>query len=108
MRLPLRWIGILFGKVKASLAATSGIFQAHDVIKMILAGADVTMLCSALMRHGIPHIQRIEMELAAWMEAHNYHSLGDIRGRMSQQECADPAAFVRGISGQTTLFPLQR
>jgi dihydroorotate dehydrogenase (fumarate) len=113
MRLPLRWIGILFGKVKANLAATSGMFQAHDVIKMILAGADVTMLCSALMRYGIPHLQRIEMELVAWMEAHGHNSLGEIRGRMSQQRCSDPAAFeraqyVRGISGQTTLFPLQR
>jgi dihydroorotate dehydrogenase (fumarate) len=113
MRLPLRWIGILFGKVKASLAATSGIFQAYDVIKMILAGANATMLCSALMRYGIPHLQRIEMELAAWLESHNLQSLGEIRGLMSQQKCADPGAFeraqyVRGISRQTTLFPLQR
>jgi dihydroorotate dehydrogenase (fumarate) len=113
MRLPLRWIGILFGKVNASLAATSGIFQAHDVIKMILAGANATMLCSALMRYGIPHLQRIEMELAAWLESHNLQSLGEIRGLMSQQKCADPGAFeraqyVRGISSLTSLFPLHR
>jgi dihydroorotate dehydrogenase (fumarate) len=113
MRLPLRWIGILFGKVNASLAATSGIFQAHDVIKMILAGANATMLCSALMRYGIPHLQRIEMELAAWLESHNLQSLGEIHGLMSQQKCADPGAFeraqyVRGISSLRSLFPLYR
>src|SRR5437870_2920385 len=68
MRLPLHWIGILYGKIRASLGATSGIYQATDVIKMVMAGADVTMLCSALMRHGIEHIQRIEMELAAWLD----------------------------------------
>ncbi len=70
MRLPLHWIGILYGKIRASLAATSGIYQAHDVIKLVMAGADVTMLCSALMRHGITHIQRIEMEMVAWLEGH--------------------------------------
>src|SRR5204863_1065399 len=77
MRLPLRWIGILFGQIRASLAATSGIYQAHDVIKLVLAGADATMLCSALMRYGIQHIQRIEMEMAVWLEQHKYKSLGE-------------------------------
>ena len=55
MRLPLHWIGILYGKIRANFAATTGIYQAHDVIKLVMAGADVTMLCSALMRHGITH-----------------------------------------------------
>jgi dihydroorotate dehydrogenase (fumarate) len=113
MRLPLRWIGILFGQIRASLAATSGIYQAGDVIKMVMAGADVTMLCSALMRYGIPHIQRIEMELAVWLEQHKYSSLGEIKGRMSQQNCGDPGAFeraqyVRGLSSYTSLFPMRR
>jgi dihydroorotate dehydrogenase (fumarate) len=113
MRLPLHWIGILYGKLRASLAATSGIYQAHDVIKLVMAGADVTMLCSALMRHGIPHIQRIEMELLAWLEKHQYKSLAEIRGIMSQQNCADPGAFeraqyVRGLSSYTSLFPMRR
>src|SRR5437773_2165574 len=72
MRLALHWIGILFGRVRCNLAATSGIYQATDAIKMIMAGADVTMLCSALMRHGIPHIQRIEMEMVAWLEQHGH------------------------------------
>lgn len=113
MRLPLRWIGILFGQIRASLAATSGIYQASDVIKLVLAGADVTMLCSALMRYGIPHIQRIEMELAVWLEQHKYSSLGEIKGRISQQNCGDPGAFeraqyVRGLSSYTSLFPMRR
>src|SRR5215471_1266758 len=113
MRLPLHWIGILYGKIRASLAATSGIYQAHDVVKLILAGADVTMLCSALMRHGITHIQRIEMDLATWLGAHGYDSLGQLKGAMSQKNCPDPSAFeraqyVRGLSSYTSLFPIRR
>jgi dihydroorotate dehydrogenase (fumarate) len=112
MRLPLRWIGILFGRIRANLAATSGIYQASDVIKMVMAGADVTMLCSALMRHGISHIQRVEMDLAVWLEEHKYNSLGEIKGLMSQQNCSDPGAFeraqyVRGLSIYSSLFPMR-
>ena len=113
MRLPLHWIGILFGRIRANLAATSGIYQATDVIKLVMAGADVTMLCSALMRHGIQHIQRIEMEIGAWLEKHGYKSLGEIRGIMSQKNCPDPSAFeraqyVRGLSSYKSLFPMRR
>lgn len=113
MRLALHWIGILFGRIRANLAATSGIYQATDVIKMVMAGADVTMLCSALMRHGIQHIQKVEMEIVAWLEKHNYKSLGEIKGILSQKNCADPSAFeraqyVRGLSSYTSLFPLRR
>jgi dihydroorotate dehydrogenase (fumarate) len=113
MRLPLHWIGILFGKIRPNLAATSGIYQANDVLKMVMAGADVTMLCSALMRHGIQHIQRIEMEIVAWLEEHQYKSLGEIKGIMSQKNCPDPSAFeraqyVRGLSTHKSLFPMRR
>jgi dihydroorotate dehydrogenase (fumarate) len=113
MRLPLHWIGILYGKIRANLAATSGTYQAHDVIKLVMAGADVTMLCSALMRHGITHIQRIEMDVAAWLEGHHYNSLRELKGIMSQQNCSDPSAFeraqyVRGLSSYTSLFPMRR
>jgi dihydroorotate dehydrogenase (fumarate) len=113
MRLPLHWIGILYGKIRASLAATSGIYQAYDVIKLVMAGADVTMLCSALMRYGIEHIQKIEMETAAWLGDHGYSSLAEIKGRMSQKNCPDPSAFeraqyVRGLSSYTSLFPIRR
>jgi dihydroorotate dehydrogenase (fumarate) len=113
MRLPLHWIGILYGKIRANLAATSGVNQAYDVVKLIMAGADVTMLCGALMRHGITHIQRIQMEVAAWLEAHSYESLGKLKGTMSQKNCPDPSAFeraqyVRGLSTYTSLFPIRR
>jgi dihydroorotate dehydrogenase (fumarate) len=113
MRLALTWVGILYGKVRANLAATSGIYQAYDVIKMIMAGADVTMLCSALMRYGITHIQRIEMDLAAWLEQHQHNSSRELKGIMSQQNCPDSSAFeraqyVRGLSSYTSLFPMRR
>jgi dihydroorotate dehydrogenase (fumarate) len=113
MRLALHWIGILYGKIRASLAATSGVYQAYDVIKMVMAGADVTMLCSALMRYGIEHIQKIEMETTAWLEDHECSSLSEIKGRMSQKNCPDPSAFeraqyVRGLSSYTSLFPIRR
>ena len=113
MRLALHWIGILYGKIRANLAATSGIYQAYDVIKMVMAGADVTMLCSALMRYGITHIQKIEMETAAWLEEHRCSSLSEIKGKMSQKNCPDPSAFersqyVRGLSSYTSLFPMRR
>jgi dihydroorotate dehydrogenase (fumarate) len=113
MRLPLHWIGILYGKIRANLAATRGIYQAQDVIKLVMAGADVTMLCSALMRYGITHIQRIEMDLVAWLEQHQHTSLRELKGVMSQQNCPDPSAFaraqyVRGLSSYTSLFPMRR
>jgi dihydroorotate dehydrogenase (fumarate) len=113
MRLPLHWIGILYGKIRASLAATRGIYQAQDVIKLVMAGADVTMLCSALMRYGITHIQRIEMDLAAWLGQHHHNSLRELKGVMSQQNCPHPGAFeraqyVRGLSSYTSLFPMRR
>ena len=113
MRLALHWVGILYGKIRVSFAATSGIYQAYDVIKMVMAGADVTMLCSALMRYGIEHIQKIEMETAAWLADHGYSSLAEIKGKMSQRNCPDPSAFeraqyVRGLSSYTSLFPIRR
>src|ERR1043166_6837961 len=74
MRLPLRWVAILRGRVKASLAATSGIHRAADAIKMLLVGADATQLCSVLMRHGIKHISVIERDLRIWLEEHEYRS----------------------------------
>ena len=103
MRLPLRWIAILRGWIKADLAATSGIHRAADVIKMLMAGADVTMLCSILLRCGIDQIRVIEHEMVDWMEAHGYDSVEELKGSMSQENCPDPAAFeraqyIRGLS----------
>jgi len=95
-RLPLRWVAILFGRVKASLAATSGIHTAHDVLKMLMAGADVTMLCSVLLAKGIPHLAQLEREVRQWMEDHEYESVAQLKGSMSQKNCPDPSAFERG------------
>jgi dihydroorotate dehydrogenase (fumarate) len=94
-RLPLRWIALLYGRVQASLAATSGIHRGSDALKMLLAGADVTMLCSTLLRHGIPQIALIERDLKAWLEEHEYESVEQLKGSLSQKNCAEPAAFER-------------
>lgn len=95
MRLPLRWIAILYGKVKASLAATSGIHTAQDVIKMLMAGADVTMMCSALLKNGPQHITTVLADIRQWMLEHEYVSVSQMKGSMSQRSVADPAAFER-------------
>ena len=95
LRLPLRWLAILHGRVRASLAATSGIHTAHDVLKMLMAGADVTMLCSVLLRHGIGQLTSIERDLRAWMEEHEYVSVEQMKGSMSQEHCPDPSGFER-------------
>jgi dihydroorotate dehydrogenase (fumarate) len=95
MRLPLRWIAILYGRIKASLAATSGIHSGTDVLKMLMAGANATMLCSVLLKHGIEHIGVIEQEMRQWMTEHEYESVGQMQGSMSQIHCADPSAFER-------------
>ncbi len=95
MRVPLRWIAILYGRLKCNLAATSGIHRAPDVLKMLMAGADVTMLCSTLIRHGVGHIQVIEKELVVWMEEHEYESVAQLKGSLSQKNCPAPSAFER-------------
>jgi dihydroorotate dehydrogenase (fumarate) len=94
-RLPMRWIALLYGRVKASLAASSGIHRGSDALKMLLAGADVTMLCSTLLRHGIPQIALIERDLTTWLEEHEYDSVQQLKGSLSQKSCAEPAAFER-------------
>ncbi len=95
MRLPLRWIAILHGQIEASLAATSGIHSAEDAIKMLMAGADVTMLCSTLLKNGVGHIRSLEQDLIRWMEEHEYDSVKLMKGSLSQKSCAHPAAFER-------------
>ena len=95
MRLPLRWVAILYGRVKASLAATSGIHRATDVAKMLLVGADVTELCSVLMRHGVKQIAVIERELKTWLEKNEYESVAQLKGSLSQKNCEDPSAYER-------------
>jgi dihydroorotate dehydrogenase (fumarate) len=95
MRLPMRWIAILYGRINASLAATSGIHTGKDVVKMLMAGANITMLCSVLLQHGIKRIQLIEQQLREWMNEHEYESVKLLQGSMSQQHCPNPTAFER-------------
>jgi dihydroorotate dehydrogenase (fumarate) len=95
LRLPLTWIGILYGRVQASLAGTSGVHDAPDVIKLLMAGANVTMMCSALLRNGINHLQYVENGVVDWMEKHEYESVQQMQGSMSQLRCPDPGAFER-------------
>lgn len=95
MRLPLRWVAILYGRLRTSLAVTTGIHSAKDVLKMIMAGADVTQLCSVLLKRGPKEVSVILNELQAWMEEKEYESLQQMKGSMSHKSCADPAAFER-------------
>ena len=95
LRLPLTWIGILYGRIRASLAATSGVHSPEDVVKLLMVGADVTMLCSTLLRNGIRHLQVIEEGLLEWMEKHEYESVQQMKGSMSQIRCPNPSAFER-------------
>jgi len=94
-RLPLRWIAILYGSVRADLAATSGIHNAGDAIKAIMVGAKVTMLCSVLYKQGFDQIRVILSGMARWMEEHEYESVTQMRGSLSQKNCPDPTAFER-------------
>lgn len=95
MRLPLRWIAILHGRVRCSLAATSGIHRGSDALKVLMAGADVAMLCSVLLARGVKQLWSIEREMREWMHEHSYESIEQIKGSMSQQHVTDPSAFER-------------
>ncbi len=95
LRLPLTWIGILYGRLQANLAATSGVHGPEDVVKLLMVGADVTMLCSTLLRNGISHLEYIEDGLLEWMEKHEYESVQQMKGSMSQIRCPNPSAFER-------------
>jgi dihydroorotate dehydrogenase (fumarate) len=94
-RLPLRWIGILHGRLELSLAATTGIHTAHDALKALLAGADVVMMTAALLRHGPEHIGRVETGIRDWMAERDYESVRQLRGSASQIAIARPAAYER-------------
>jgi dihydroorotate dehydrogenase (fumarate) len=95
MRIPMRWIAILYGKTSASLAATGGIHTAEDVLKMLMAGADVTMMCSALLKNGPEHITNVLKGIEYWMLEHEYLSVQQMKGSMSQKSVSDPAAYER-------------
>jgi dihydroorotate dehydrogenase (fumarate) len=93
--LPLRWIALLYGHVSADLALTSGVHRVQDVVKAVMAGANVTMLASELLLHGPERIRQLQEELDKWMEQHEYLSVSQMRGCMSQGAVVEPAAFER-------------
>jgi len=95
MRLPLRWIAILYGRTNADLAATSGIYTEEDVIKMIMAGANVTQMLSCLLKYVIGHIADVLTRMKSWMEEKEYESVKQMRGSMSYMNVTDPAKFER-------------
>ena len=95
LRLPMRWIAILYGKLKADLASTSGVNTGQDVIKMMMVGANVSMVNSVLLRQGIPMLSTIEKQVKDWMIDNEYESIQQMRGSMSQQNVEDPSAYER-------------
>jgi dihydroorotate dehydrogenase (fumarate) len=95
MRLPLMWIGLLRGHINASLAATSGVHSHADVLKLLLVGADVTMLASTLYLHGPGHVETMLDGMSAWLEDREYASVEQMKGSLSQEHSPDPAAFER-------------
>ncbi|MBE9137053.1 dihydroorotate dehydrogenase-like protein [Nodosilinea sp. LEGE 07088] len=112
LRLPLRWIAILYGTVPMDFAATGGVHQAQDALKLLMAGANVTMMVSALLRHGIDHLRTVEQDMRTWLQDNEYESIQQLQGSMSQINCPDPSAYERAqyiksiqtyrpISGQT-------
>jgi len=94
-RLAMRWIAILHGRVQASLAASGGVHNHEDVLKLLMVGADVTMMTSALLLNGIYHIGKVRSDLIRWMEEHGYNSVSQMKGSMSQLSYSDPSAFER-------------
>lgn len=95
LRLPLRWVAILYGRVPVDFAITSGVHTYEDVLKGLMAGAKVTMMASELLQNGLPRLRQILQEMLIWMEAHEYESVTQMQGSMSQQNVAEPAAFER-------------
>jgi dihydroorotate dehydrogenase (fumarate) len=95
MRLPMRWIAILYGHVDCSLALTSGIHSSEDIIKAVMVGADVANVCSVLLKEGVGKIEELVRGTAEWMEEHEYESFEQMKGSMSHKSVAEPAAFER-------------
>ena len=95
LRLPLRWIGILRGRVGCSLAATSGVHTSEDALKLLLAGADVTMMASALFKKRPEHVATVLRGMEAWLDEHGYESVEQMKGSVSQINIGDPVAFAR-------------
>jgi len=95
LRLPLRWVAILYGRVQVDFGLTSGVHQATDLIKAVMAGACATMVTSELLHHGVGRISEILKDVETWMVDHEYESINQMKGSMSQLAVGDPSAFER-------------
>lgn len=95
LRLRLRWVAILYGQIKADMAVTGGVHTAVDVLKTMLVGARAVMMTSALLKNGLQYLKKVRNDLVSWMERHEYESVRQIQGTMSQQSVAESAAFER-------------
>jgi dihydroorotate dehydrogenase (fumarate) len=95
LRLPLRWVAILYGRLQADLAITTGVHSGRDVLKSMMAGAQVAMVASELLQNGPERLASMVEEMRAWMQEHEYESVAQMRGSMSQRKVADPGVFER-------------
>lgn len=95
LRLPLRWVAILFDRIKADLALTSGVHNSVDALKAVMAGASAVMLASELLENGVGRVAEIISGMSSWMEEHSYQSIEQMKGSLSQKTVANPAAFER-------------
>jgi dihydroorotate dehydrogenase (fumarate) len=95
LTLRLRWVAMLYSRINADMAITGGVHTVDDVIKSVMAGAKVAMMTSALMKNGINHLTTLKDGMVKWMEEHDYSSVADMQGKLSQQSVAEPAAFER-------------
>jgi dihydroorotate dehydrogenase (fumarate) len=95
LRLPLRWVAILYGRVPVDFAITSGVHTCDDALKGLMAGARVTMMASELLQRGVQRIGEIVEEISSWLEVHEYESIAQMQGSLSQQHAADPDGFER-------------
>jgi dihydroorotate dehydrogenase (fumarate) len=93
--LRIRWTALLHGRTKLSLAVTGGFHETSDVLKALLAGADVVHLCSVLLKQGVGHLTQILAELEQWLIEHEYESISQLKGSVSQQHAIDPSAYER-------------
>jgi len=95
LRLPLRWIAILYGRVPVDFALTSGVHNSNDMVKAMMAGASVAMTTSELLQNGVQRAEDLLNGFQTWLEEHEYESVEQMKGSMSQQAVAEPAAFER-------------
>ncbi|MCP3966147.1 MAG: dihydroorotate dehydrogenase-like protein [Lentisphaerae bacterium] len=104
-RLPLRFVGLLHGNIKADICASTGIFHGNQIVEMILAGANAVQAVSAFYRNGLPHIETMLKDLENWMESKNYKNLEDFRGKLDKENCGNPWAYTRAQYAKLLMNP---